>query len=111
VTGPDGPEPTPWGVPQGSGPGGAPRTDTRAAVALVLAIVSFVLLPLVPAVVALVLAARSRRDIAASGGRLTGEGLAQAARVLAWINLVLCVLAVVAVVVLFGLFFTYGFSE
>jgi uncharacterized membrane protein YjgN (DUF898 family) len=91
-------------------PAGPAQTDTRAIVALVLAIASFVVLPLVPAVVALVLAQRSRRDIAASGGRLTGEGLATAARVVAWVNIVLCVLAVLAVVALFTLFAVYGFG-
>lgn len=40
--------------------------------ALVLAIGSFVVSPLIPAIVALVLAPGAKRDIGASGGRLTG---------------------------------------
>ncbi|HWG92984.1 MAG TPA: DUF4190 domain-containing protein [Mycobacteriales bacterium] len=100
----------PTGAPTESVQTGPAQTDTRAVVALVLAVLSFVLLPFVPAVVALVLAGRSRRDIAASGGRLTGAGLAQAARIVAWVNVVLCVLAVLAVAALFALFAVYGFG-
>lgn len=66
--------------------------------ALVCAIASWVALPLFPAIAALVVGSSARRDIDASGGRLTGEGLVTAARVIAWINLGLCALAAVVVV-------------
>jgi hypothetical protein len=134
VTGPQEPRPSDppaqtgaWGAPPpwsggkpaavpGDGPGGwapAPvpaQTDTRAVVALVLAVLSFVLVPFVPAVVALVLARRSQRDIAASGGRLVGDGLARAARIVAWVNIVLSVLAALAVVLVLVAFAVYGFG-
>ncbi len=67
-------------------------TSTKAVVALVLAIASFVVCPLIPAIVALVLAPQARDEIAASGGRVGGEGLVTGARVVAWINVGLCVL-------------------
>lgn len=77
-----------------------PQTSTSAIVALVLAIVSFVAVPLVPAIVALILARNAEEEIATSGGRVTGRGLANAARVTAWANIVLCGLALVAVLVI-----------
>lgn len=109
-----------YGPPPGYGqqPSGFPgpgyqgqSTDSKAIIALVCAIGSFVVFPVVPAIVALVLAPQARRDIAASGGRLTGEGLVTAAKVIAWINLVLCLLAVLGFVLLFGVLASAGFSE
>jgi len=81
----------------GYGPGGQ-QTEGKAITALVLAIASFLLCPLIPAVVALFLAGAARRDIDASGGRLTGEGLITATRVLSWVNIALSVVAVALVV-------------
>jgi hypothetical protein len=65
----------------------------------VLAIASFVVCPLVPAIVALVLAHTSQQKIDASGGRLTGEGLNTAARIIAWIHLGLVALVIVILVI------------
>ena len=61
--------------------------STNAVVALVLAIVSWVVCPVIPAVVALVLARSATTEIDASGGRVTGRGLVTAARVVAWVNI------------------------
>jgi hypothetical protein len=55
--------------------------------ALVCAIASFVLCPVVPAVAALVLAQHARNRIDDAMGRLGGTGLVTAARIIAWINL------------------------
>jgi TctA family transporter len=65
----------------------------------VTAIASFVVCPLIPAVVALVLASSATRNIRASGGMKTGEGLVQASRWVAWINIALSVLFVVLIVI------------
>ena len=89
-----------WGQPQW---GPVPQTSTRAVVALILAIGSFVVCPLVPAVIALVLAAQARDEIAASGGRIGGEGLVTASRVVAWINIGLCLLAVAVIALVIGI--------
>ena len=80
----------------------AAPTEGLAIAALVCAIASFVLFPLVPAVIALVLAGRASRSIDASGGQRGGAGLVTAARVLSWINLALWgvgVLGILALVV------------
>lgn len=82
----------------------APKTDGTAIAVLVLAISSFVVLPVIPAVVALVLAPGAERDIAAAGGRLTGEGLLRAGRIVAWVHLGLCLAFVVVLLAVFGIF-------
>jgi hypothetical protein len=93
--------PPPQPPPYGPGPqpgygyaygGYAPQTESLAVVALVLAIASFVVCPLVPAVAALIVASNAMRAIETSGGKKTGEGLVQAARIISWINLGLCAL-------------------
>jgi hypothetical protein len=100
--------PPPYGSPPGWG-AGPPQTETRAVIALVLAVMSFVVCPFVPAVVALVLAGGAQRSIEASGGRLTGLGLVKAARITSWIHLGLCALALVAVVLVLAVAGTGSF--
>ena len=80
-----------WGQPYG----GPQETSSKAVVALVCAIASFVVFPLAPAIAALVVASSATREIDASGGRLTGRGLVTGARVTAWVNIALCTLALV----------------
>ncbi|MEZ5169350.1 MAG: DUF4333 domain-containing protein [Acidimicrobiia bacterium] len=75
------------------------RTDGGAIAALVLAIASYVLLPLIGSVVALFLAAGAEQRISVSGGALGGSGLVTAAKVLAWVNLALLAVAALAVLV------------
>jgi hypothetical protein len=67
----------------------APRTEGTAVASLVLAIVSFVVCPVILAVVALALGYGARKRIEASGGTLKGEGLALAGRIIGWANIVL----------------------
>ncbi|MBC7373501.1 MAG: hypothetical protein H7323_05870, partial [Frankiales bacterium] len=97
--------------PQGYGPPpaygqqqyGPPQTDSKAIIALVLAIASFVLLPLLPAIAALVLAGQSSRAIQAAGGRLGGAGLNTATKVIAWINIGFSALGFLAFLAVLGL--------
>ena len=94
------PQQPPWGQPPPGGYGSyyvPPQTDGKAIGALVSAILSFVVCPLAPAIVALVLASQSDQEIAASQGRLTGEGFNTAARITAWVNIALSIVG--------GLFF------
>jgi hypothetical protein len=70
------------------------QTDGMAVAALVCSIASIVIcwaFP-VPAVVALFLASSSNRKIKASGGRLTGEGMNTAARIIGWIGIGIAVI-------------------
>jgi hypothetical protein len=94
--------PPPAGYQQYGYPGYAPprKTEGNAIAALVLAILSFVVCPLFPAVVALFLASSAKRNIEASNGMLEGDGMVSAARIIAWINIGLSLLGIVLVVVL-----------
>ncbi|HUS61795.1 MAG TPA: DUF4190 domain-containing protein, partial [Acidimicrobiales bacterium] len=78
----------------------APNEGTATA-ALVVAICQYVVCPVVPllAPVALVLASNASRKIKASGGRLQGEGMAKAARIMSWIYLALAAIVVLLFVV------------
>jgi TctA family transporter len=68
-----------------------------------LSIVSFVACPVIPAIVALVLASSAERNIAASNGALTGESLTKAARIISWIHLGLIAVVIVLVVIIAAL--------
>ncbi|MDQ3574397.1 MAG: hypothetical protein M3404_05655 [Actinomycetota bacterium] len=84
--------------PYGYGPP-PPQTEGTAITALVLSISSFMICPVIPAVVALVLCSSARRKIEESGGALTGEGLVTAARIVSWVNIGLCGAAIVLFVI------------
>lgn len=65
----------------------APPTSTNAIIAFVLSILSWAICPIIPAIVALVLAASAQKEIAAGQGRVQGGGLVTAAKVISWINI------------------------
>lgn len=67
-------------------------TEGTAVAALVCAILAWIVLPVVMAIVALVLARIAQDKIDESGGRYAGEGLITAAKIIAWINLALAAL-------------------
>lgn len=75
-----------------------PQTDGTAITALVLSICAWFVLPVVLAIVALVIASSASKTIAASNGARTGEGMVKAAKIIAWLNLLLFGLAIVFVV-------------
>jgi hypothetical protein len=83
----------------------APQTSSNAIIALILAIVSWAVCPIIPAVVALVLASSAAKEIAASGGRIQGGGLVTAARIVSWVNIGLW-----AAVLVVGVFFLVLFA-
>jgi preprotein translocase subunit SecG len=89
----------PWGT-QPQAP--VATTEGTAVVALVCSILSWIALPVVLAIVALVLAGSAEREIAASAGTKSGQGLVSASRWIAWINLLVAAM-VVAFVAAFAL--------
>lgn len=121
-----GPPPGQWGPPPGQPGYGAPpgqppyaqgpyaqqpygaqygypyarQTEGLAIAVLVLAIASFVVCPVVPAIVALALAPGAKRNIAQSGGMKDGEGLVTAGQIVAWINLGFAALGLIALIIL-----------
>ena len=87
VAAPVPPAPPSYGYPYGT-PQPMPQTSSDAVVALVLAIVSWAICPVIPAIVSLIFASRAGREIAASNGWVTGEGLVLASKIVSWINIV-----------------------
>ena len=85
---------------QAVGYGQAPQTDSKAVVGLILAISAWVICPFITAIIALVLAGQSNRAIDASGGRLEGRSLNTATKVIAWLNIVLGIIGIVAFIAL-----------
>ena len=94
-------------------PVAGPTTSTNAIVGLVLAIVSWVVCPIIAAIVALVLARSSSKEIAASDGRVGGAGLNTATRIIAWLNIAVSIVAgiVIAALAVFGVIFTANVAE
>jgi Domain of unknown function (DUF4190) len=80
-----------------------PGTGTSgiAIASLVLGLAGFVMFPVVPGVIAIVLGNRAKREIAARPG-LGGEGLASAGVVLGWIGIAFGALAVFMLVIALG---------
>ena len=97
---------TPYGQPQYSQTYGqygyttGPQTSSKATVALVLSIVSFVVCPVIPAVAALIFASQATKEIRESNGRYTGQGMVTASRIIAIANLVLSALAIAGIAAL-----------
>jgi hypothetical protein len=77
------------------------RTNTMAIVSLVAGIVSWAAVPLAAAIVAIICGHIARKQIRASYGRETGDGLALIGLVLGYINIAG---VVVGLIILFGIF-------
>lgn len=67
--------------------GPTPQTSNSAIAALVLSIVSWVICPIIPAIIALVFANKAEKEIAVSNGWVTGGGLVTASKIVSWINI------------------------
>ena len=80
-----------------------PRTSTTAVLSLVFGILSWCVLPLVGAVVAVVTGHVARGELRrAAPGELEGDGMAVAGLVLGWTNLALVLLGLALVLFVFG---------
>lgn len=77
----------PQGYPSSYQP--APETSTLAVVSLVAGILSFMVLPVIGGLAAVITGHMARNEIRDSQGRLTGDGLATAGLVLGYANLAL----------------------
>lgn len=100
MTQPPPPPPPPgYGPPPGPPSSQVRQTSSDAVVALVLAILSWVVCPVILAVVALVFAGKARTAITASGGWLEGSGMVTAAKIIAWVNIVFAVLTTIFIIV------------
>ncbi len=72
-----------------------PQTSNLAVIALILGIVSWVFLPFIAAIGAVITGHMGRREVLTSGGRLTGGGLATAGLILGYLNLAVFALAAI----------------
>ena len=68
-------------------PAPAKSTSSDAIVAFILSLVSWVVCPIIFAIVALIFAAKADRAIAAVPTTVGGSGLSMAAKLIAWINI------------------------
>lgn len=85
-----------------NGPSSQRTTSALAVVSLVSGIVSWLLLPLLGALVAIITGHLARSEIRASQGGLDGDGLAIAGLILGYLQIVLVILTVAAVMLFFG---------
>ena len=99
----------PTGQPPGQPPGYGqpypypqPKQDDKALAALIVAIAGWFVCPFVLHIVGLVLANQSLQAIRESNGWLTGEGMANAARIISIIGIVVGAVAIVLLLI-FGL--------
>lgn len=76
-----------------------PSTEGNAMAALIVAIASFVVCPGIAAIIALVLAGSAKRSILRSGDTREGLGIVLAARIIAWANIAVLSLVIIAVVI------------
>jgi hypothetical protein len=93
------PPPPPPAAPYG---GGAPTSSGKAVAALVLGILGLVSCGPIAAIPAIVVGRSAQREIDASGGMVTGRGLATAGVVLGWIEVAVMVLGALAVALLYA---------
>ncbi len=79
-------------------------TSTLAIVSLIAGILSFVMLPIVGAVIAIWTGYEARKETRSVPPRATGDGLATAGIVLGWIHFGLLVITLCCVIAYFGFF-------
>ena len=79
---------------------GPPSSSGEATASLILGICGLLICSLICSPLAIMYGKRARRSIAASGGRLGGDGQATAGIVLGWIGIGLLALGLVAVILL-----------
>ncbi|MDA0184728.1 DUF4190 domain-containing protein [Solirubrobacter phytolaccae] len=80
-----------------------PQTPGSATAALILGICALVICSPICGPLAIIYGNKGKREIDASGGRLTGRGMAQAGVVMGWIGIALTVLGILAFVGLVAL--------
>jgi len=80
----------------------ARQTCTTATVSLIFGILSWCLLPIIGAIVAIVAGHMARGEIKRSNGMLDGDGIATVGLVLGWAHLAFIVIAVLMFVLFFG---------
>lgn len=81
-----------------------PQNSTLAIISLVSGIASFIILPFLGGLAAVITGHMAKREIRDSGGRLGGDGLATGGLILGYINLGLTVLCICGFILLVSVF-------
>ena len=76
------------------------QSSTLATISLIAGILTWFLLPILGALIAIITGHLAKREIRESAGRLTGDGLATAGLVLGYLQLLLIVVPVCVIVIL-----------
>ncbi|MGV8049904.1 MAG: DUF4190 domain-containing protein [Anaerolineaceae bacterium] len=76
-------------------------TSSWSIVSLVTGITSYFILPIIGAIIAIITGYVAKNEIKNSNGQIAGDGMATAGLILGWINIALCIIAVVIVILLF----------
>ncbi len=63
------------------------QNSSLAVISLISGIASFFIVPLLGAIAAIITGNMAKKEIKQSGGRLTGEGMAQWGTILGWVNI------------------------
>ena len=93
---------TPPPVPASAPAAPASSTSALAVASLIAGIFSWILMPFIAGVVAVICGHMARGEIKRSNGTLEGDGLAIAGLVLGWVNIALCVLTLLGILLFFG---------
>ena len=103
------PPPPPPAAPPAPYGGPMPlQQSSNAIIALVLSIISWVVCPIIASIVALVYASKADAEIAANPGRITGQGMSTAAKIISWINIGVTVAGVIIAVIFVGILAAAG---
>ncbi len=87
--------PPPPPPPGGTGGYATPQTSQKALWSMILGILGLVCCGLFAGIPALILGNSARKEIAASGGALSGDGMAKAGVIMGWIAIALSVLGLI----------------
>jgi len=80
----------------------AKPTSTTAIVSLVSGILGWTFVPVLGSVLAIICGHMARSEIRRSNGTIDGDGMAIAGLILGWASVAMAVLAIVAIVLIFG---------
>jgi hypothetical protein len=84
--------------PPGAGGYAAPQTNQKALWSMILGILGIVCCGIFAGIPALILGNSAKKEIAASGGAQTGDGMAKAGVILGWISIAFSILGIIFVI-------------
>ena len=77
-------------------------TSTTAVVSLVSGILGWTFVPVLGSLLAIICGHMARAEIKRSNGEIEGDGMAIAGLILGWVSVAMAVLAIVAIIMVFG---------